>query len=319
MSRRLNILFLGGAKRVAVGKMILAAAEKRGIDARIFGYELDVRVPLAAIGTIIPGKKWVDPDFSNHLEEVVNEYGINMLLPFVDGAIAPAAQFVASHPGVACPGSSREVAEQLFDKCISAEIFAKASLPIPHTLTDLDNPLFPLIAKPRRGSASKGIEILTSGEALDRLRPVADKYLIQQYIPDATEITVDCYVASDGRILAVSPRIRLETAGGEAVRTETIDSPEAVTLAERTINATGLRGACTIQLLRDSTDNLMIMEINPRLGGGVVASVNAGADIPSLIVDEWAGLPVDRTFPCPGVLTVRYLEDIAFLPDGTKI
>ncbi|MDE6484228.1 MAG: ATP-grasp domain-containing protein [Duncaniella sp.] len=319
MSRSLNILFLGGAKRVAVGKMILAAARKRGIDARIFGYELDVRVPLAAIGTIIPGKKWNDPDFPIHLEEVVDELGITMLLPFVDGAIAPAARFAASHPGVSCPVSSSEVAEFFFDKCISAEIFAKASLPIPETVTDLDRAVFPLIAKPRRGSASKGIEILTDREALDRIRPVAGEYLVQRYIPDATEITVDCYVAADGRILTVSPRIRLETAGGEAVRTVTVDSPEAVTLAERTIQATGLRGACTIQLLRDSAGNLMIMEINPRPGGGVVASVNAGANIPSLIVDEWAGLPLDRTFPRPGVLTVRYLEDIAFLPDGTKI
>lgn len=319
MSRRLNILFLGGAKRVAVGRMILDAAARRGIDASIFGYELDVRVPLAVIGTILPGKRWSDPGFFSHLEEVVTENEINMILPFVDGAIAPAAEFAATHPGAFCPGSNKEVAEIFFDKCRSAEVFECASLPIPATLRDFAAPTFPLIAKPRRGSASKGIEILNDTEDLDRIKPLADNYLIQHYISDAEEITVDCFVAADGRILAVSPRLRLETAGGEAVRTVTVDSPQAIELAERTITATGLRGACTIQMLRDSEGRLMLMEINPRLGGGVVASVNAGADIPSLIVDEYLGLPLDRLFPIPDVLTVRYLSDIAFLPDGTKL
>lgn len=319
MSRKLNILFLGGAKRVSIGRMILAAAARRGIDAHIFGYELDQRVPLAAIGTIVTGKRWTDPDFSSHLESIVKEHEITMILPFVDGAIAPAATFAASHPEISCPVSSREVAETFFDKKLSAEAFEQAHLAIPATWHPGDRALFPLIAKPRRGSASKGIEVIESETDLSRIIQNIDDYLIQRFIAGATEITVDCYVSSGGEIMAISPRIRLETAGGEAVRTITIDSPEAVSLARRTLIAMNLRGAVTIQLLKDKDGRYMIMEINPRLGGGVVASVHAGADIAALIVDEWAGLPLSRQHPRPGVMTVRYLEDIAFLPDGTKI
>lgn len=319
MSRSLNILFLGGAKRVAVGRLILAAAQRRDIKARIYGYELDRRVPLAALATIVEGKRWNDPDFPAHLDDTVKRLGITMIIPFVDGAIAPAAEYAAKHQEVCCPGSTAEVSRMFFDKCQSAEVFAAASLPIPATYDGTCAPTFPLIAKPRKGSASKGIQIIGNQAELDRINPVADNYIIQRYVTDATEITVDCYTSAGGEILAVSPRIRLETAGGEAVRTVTIHSPEAIELAERTIAATGLRGACTIQMLRDTDGQLLIMEINPRLGGGVVASVNAGADIPSLIVDEWASLPLARKYPLPDVLTVRYLEDIAFLPDGTKI
>ncbi|MDE5785964.1 MAG: ATP-grasp domain-containing protein [Duncaniella sp.] len=319
MSRKLNILFLGGAKRVAIGRMILDAAARRGIDAEIFGYELDVRVPLAAIGTVIAGKRWTDPDFFRHLETVVKDYGITMLLPFVDGAIAPAAAFASSHPDVSCPVSSSDVAEIFFDKQLSAEAFEKAGIAIPSTWHPGDAPEFPLIAKPRRGSASKGIEVIECEADFSRILPHAEDYHIQSFIAGATEITVDCYVSAGGDILTVSPRIRLETAGGEAVRTVTIDSPEAVALARLTLTAMNLRGAVTIQMLKDSDGRYMIMEINPRLGGGVVASVHAGADIPALIVEEWAGLPLMPQYPKPGVMTVRYLEDIAFLPDGTKI
>lgn len=318
MSGEINILFLGGAKRVSVGRMLLNAAAKRGLTARIFGYELDRRVPLAAIGEIITGKRWNDPDLPGHIEAVVKEYGINMILPFVDGAIEPAARFASLHPEVMCPTADAETARIFFDKVISAEAFERAGLPIPATWTPDDEPVFPLIAKPRFGSASKGIIILHDRENLKLINQ--EGYLVQQYVPDAKEITVDCYISQSGEILAVSPRERLETAGGEAVRTVTLDDSVAVKLAGLTISSLSLRGAVTIQMLRSHhNDFLAIMEINPRLGGGVVASVKAGADIPQLIIDEFLKLPLHRCHATPGVMTTRYLEEISFSPDGTKI
>jgi len=40
----------------------------------------------------------------------------------------------------------------------------------------------------------------------------------------------------------------------------------------------------------------MIMEINPRLGGGAVAAVHAGADIPAMIISEALGFET-RSMP----------------------
>ncbi len=318
MSRVLNILFLGGAKRVSVGRKLIEAAEKRGLSVRIFGYELDPRVPLAAIGTIITGKKWSDPALEDHLAETVDLYGINMILPFVDGAIAPAARFTAIRRDVKCPVVNAGTALMLFDKIASARAFEEAGLPVPATWRKGQAPVFPLIAKPRWGSASKGIRIIHESSELDAVD--TSDYLVQEYYENASEITVDCYISMNGEILAVSPRERLETAGGEAVRTVTLDDPEAESLAGRTIRSLNLRGAVTIQMLRSrDSGRLAIMEINPRLGGGVVASVKAGANIPQLIVDEFFKLPMHPLHATPGVMTTRYLEEISFLPDGTKI
>ena len=78
----LNILFLGGAKRVSFGRKLIAAAESRGIKLRIFSYELDPRVPIALIGDVIIGKKWNDEHVLEDLHKVVAEF--NMLtVPWV--------------------------------------------------------------------------------------------------------------------------------------------------------------------------------------------------------------------------------------------
>ena len=45
-----NILFLGGAKRVAMGRLFMAAAKKRGLECNIFSSEISRNVPISCIG-----------------------------------------------------------------------------------------------------------------------------------------------------------------------------------------------------------------------------------------------------------------------------
>ncbi len=314
--KRFNILFLGGGKRVAIGRMFLAACQAHGVEGRITGYEATETVPLALIGEIVAGKAWNDPGLLDDLHNLVIERDIHMVVPFVDPAVGVAASLAARFGGdVFAPVSAPEAASAMFDKIRAAEAFERAGLPIPRTYSPGD-PSLRLIAKPRYGSASKGIVVINSLQKLYELQGQGDKYLIQERIDNRQEITVDCYVGCrSGRVLAVSPRVRLEVSGGEAVRTITVDDPEAVALATRTLKALKLRGAVTVQLIRDLDDGrTMVMEVNPRLGGGVVCSVHAGVDIPSLAVGEALGLtePEATILPEAGVLTARYLEDAVF-------
>ena len=46
-------------------------------------------------------------------------------------------------------------------------------------------------------------------------------YLVQEYIPNCKEYTVDCYISRDGEILTTVPRERIEIMGGESTRTRT--------------------------------------------------------------------------------------------------
>lgn len=311
--RSLNVLFLGGAKRVSFGRKLIDAAARRGVQLKLFSYELTSEVPIASIGGIIIGRRWNAPDLLEHLHLVVRSYRIDVMLPFVDGAVGVVGEYIATYDDVWSPVVNPSKAEMLFDKSESAKAFEKAGIPIPKTFVG-GRPELPLIAKPRHGSASNGIRILKTVSEFKSISKHLDEYLLQEYVADRTEYTVDCYITMRGKVLCVSPRVRLEVVGGEVSRTRTVDDEEIVALSQRVIKALELRGAVTLQFLRNNdSQRLMLMEINPRLGGGVVCSIHAGADIPGMIVDEGTGVATKMANNIkPGVLICRYFEEVAF-------
>lgn len=305
--RPLKFLFLGGAKRVSMGNKFIAAAERLGLRAALFSYEMTREVPIASIAQVEIGLRWSDPLIIDDLRRVVERYEIDILVPFVDGAVEVAARFADRFPDVWVATPDAAMAELMFDKVAADSFFRQLELPVPQ------RSIYPLIAKPRHGSASKGIKILRSVAEFKQLTD-PQNYLYQEYIEDRQEITVDCYVESDGRLICAVPRLRIEVQGGEVTTTRTFRDREVEALAAETLQKTGLTGAITIQMLRDHRDNrLMLMEINPRLGGGAVCSCHAGADLPQFLIRDALGLTLE---PCSDwksdVLITRYPQEVAF-------
>lgn len=310
--RSINILFLGGAKRVAMARLFKKAAAERGLECNIFSSEIVANVPISCIGTVLEGRRWSDPDIYDHLQRLCADHAIHIVIPFVDGAVAVAARLHELMPHVFTPTSSAEASEDMFDKVRAAEAFEACGLPVPATYKG--GPVGdPLIAKPRHGSASQGIFRIDSDADLPSA-DARDNYLIQRRFDRREEISVDCYVSElSGEALAIVPRRRLEVAGGEVVRSITIDDSTAVALVRRTLQSLGLRGAVTVQLIRDlDTGALYIMEINPRLGGGAVCAVHAGADIPGMIIDEARGITHAPAVYRPGTEIARYMQEVVF-------
>jgi carbamoyl-phosphate synthase large subunit len=314
MTDSIGVLFLGGAKRVSMARKFKAAGARMGCEVRIYSYEMTTEVPIALEGTVIVGKRWRDADLYEHLHEVCAANNISVLVPFVDAAVGVAAEYVQRYPGEAfAPTGTRDRAELMFDKVAAAAEFERLGLPIPKTYHAGD-PCLRLIAKPRHGSASQGIRTINSIDQLDDVLAHSADYLIQERIDNRRELTVDCYVSThSGHITAVVPRVRDEVSGGEVSRTTVLHYPEAEALVRRTLQATGLRGAVTVQLINDLDDGrLMIMEINPRLGGGAVAAVHAGADLPAMILSEATGREPEACTDHADITVARYLDEAVF-------
>lgn len=313
------ILLLGGAKRVSIVRKIAEAFRSRGFEPKFYSYETSKIVPIACMAEIILGLRWCEPKIYNGLKEIVEEKGIRMIVPFVDEAVGVAARFIERYPEleVFVPCSSSSLCDIMFDKIEADKLFHELGFPVPKKL-DRTNPEYPLIAKPRRGSASKGLVIIENEEDLNKILS-PENYLIQECILSKDEISVDCYVSvRTGEILTISPRVRLETLGGEAVRSRTFKYPGLESLCRSIIERTGLRGALTIQFIIDLSANSefglkhLIMEINPRLGGGVVCSIGAGADIPGQIADDALNRPCVRSEAKSDVEMCRYFEEVIF-------
>lgn len=314
MKRRdFNLLFLGGAKRVSMARHFKAAAQAMGLQCNIYSYEMSSHEAIACEATVIEGLRWSDPGVDAHLRGIIAERHIHAVIPFVDGAVAVAAR-LGDVTFVPC--GTPESADAMFDKVRAARIFADAGLPIPTTYSE-GMPSLRLIAKPRRGSASKGIVEIHSLQELDTILGKSSEYLIQERIDNRREYTVDCYAdVNTGEVLVACPRVRLQVAGGEVTKTITVDNRALQDLATRAIDAIGLRGAITVQFIEDLDDGrFLLMEINPRLGGGAVCSVAAGADIPGLIIRQALGMPITKPEWTPGVEIARYPAEVVFFPN----
>lgn len=281
---KINILFLGGAKRVSLAELFIQAGKKSSKEVRIFSYELDQFVPIASIGQVIIGLKWDDENILSHLKETIKKHDIHIVLPFVDGATLVAAQLKNVLKNVFIPVSSEATCSTMFDKMEANEWFKQHKIIVPS-----DNGKYPLIAKPRHGSASKGLIIIhTEGDLKNFKINFNEKdFLIQNYLT-ADEYTVDTYVSREGKILSAVPRKRIEVTSGESTKSITIRDQEIINLSTHILSLANFQGPITLQFLREKkTNQLYMMEINPRFGGGVTTSIQAGADSTQMLLNEY--------------------------------
>lgn len=315
---RINILFLGGAKRVSLAEHFIAAGERLNCKIGIFSYELDEKCPIASVGTVIKGKKWRDADLMKDLAHVIQENSINIVLPSVDPAIGVASRlrsFVDKK--VFIPISDVSICDTMFDKKLSEKWFIDNQIPIPESYSCDDELIYPVFIKPRNGSASKGLEIIRNKEEWVKVSN-HDNYVIQRYIQNKKEFTVDCYVAQSGEIISVVPRERLAVAGGEVMSSKTLHDEPIEQAARYVLSKGTFRGPVNIQFIKDMDNGkAYVMEINPRFGGGVITSIEAGADTPSYVLKEFLGqeLTVCQDWK-PETLMTRYFKEVIFYADN---
>jgi len=315
---QVNILFLGGAKRVSLAEHFITAGDRLKCKIGIFSYELDEKCPIASVGTVITGKKWRDADLIEDLAHVIQEYSINIVLPSVDPAIGVASRlrsFVGDR--VFIPISDVSICDTMFDKKLSEKWFVENQIPIPESYSCDDELKYPVFIKPRNGSASKGLEIIRNQEEWDKVSN-QDNYVIQRYIQNKKEYTVDCYVAQDGEIISVVPRERLAVAGGEVMSSKTLHDETLEQTTHYVLSKGVFRGPVNIQFIKDmESGKVYVMEINPRFGGGVITSIEAGADTPSYVLKEYLGqiLEVCQDWK-PDTLMTRYFKEVIFYADN---
>ena len=311
-TQTLTVMMLGGSRRVSMADLLKRAGQRLGYNVKIVAYELDTEVPIALEGKVVKGLRWEDPAVLDDIARVIGDYKVNIILPFVNGAMSTAALCKERFPEVFVPISDPAVTARMSDKIEAARAFKEAGLPIPRTYSVIDNEM-PAIAKPRHGGSSRGIKIFHDVDDLMQL-PDIDNYLLQEYIEHSREFTVDSYVSQSGEILVTVPRERLEVMGGESTRTITRKIPQLIEETQRVVRHFGFTGPVTVQFLYDrDRDRYTIHEVIPRLAGGVICSIYAGAPIPDYILQEALGISVT---PCSDwadkVLMARFQKEAIF-------
>lgn len=257
----------------------------------------------------------VAPDYFDVLYEICLRHQVRLIFSLNDLELPLLARNrerflrIGTVPVVSAP----EVVDRCFDKWETDAFLQGIGVGVPRTFLTLDDARaalargeisFPLVVKPRWGTASIGLEFPSSEEELElawrlgtmRLQQTilgavsaADplrSLLIQERL-SGEEYGLDVVNDLHGRHVTTFVKKKLAMRCGETDRAITMERPDLVDLGKRIGSALGHIGNLDCDVFVDG-DRVRVLELNPRFGGGYPFSHAAGGNLPAALV-AWAG------------------------------
>ncbi len=261
----------------------------------------------------------VAADFVDAVVDLCRSHRIDILVPTVDCELEPIALAAGRFTdlGIRLLLPPAPVLAVTLDKQALATACTDV-VRVPRTesasTTDPDSWEYPVIVKPRRGSGSRGVDVVASARDLVG-RDLGDDMLVQELLP-GEEYSVDVLADSSGRVCAAVPRVRQRVDSGVSVAGYTVVDPELQAFATGAVEALGLPYVSNVQIRRDRLGRPALLEINPRVPGSLALTVAAGVDMARLAIDSLRGLPLPATVAHRPVAMVRYLADHVVELDG---
>lgn len=284
-----------------------AAAKKEGVEVCLFSVENTAAVPISKLAKIFIGPSFRDEKFGGFLADLVVRNKIDLVIPNMDAAtvvLAGLKQKLAAlgcHPVV----SSVDLCATMEDKIRSEQWFVSLGLSVPAREG------FPCIVKHRLGFGSRDQGVFDNQAELEGFlsRRTHKDYIVQKFTA-GQEYTVDAYVDLKGKIIAALSRKRLKVVDGEVDVSEVSRHGGILEITRKVLSQPGWEGPLTLQFI-DSPAGPVILEINPRFGGGVTHSIHAGLDMPRWIIREHLKRPLDD-LPAwaDGSIMMRYRKDV---------
>ncbi|GAF88807.1 unnamed protein product, partial [marine sediment metagenome] len=229
-SPRLTALVASVGKRNALVRCIRESARDLALDLRVVTTDASPLAPASYESddhVLVP--RIEDARFAQDMLDVIESHEVDLVIPTIDtelGWLASTSDALSSM-GVTAAISSEEAVTTALDKLATAKYLREKGLPAPATWDEppTEPTLYPIVAKPRQGSSSVGISLLSS-PADD---PGGD--LVYQHQLVGPEYTVDLYVDRSGCPLATCVRERLAVRAGEVNKARTVVHEDVTRLA----------------------------------------------------------------------------------------
>ena len=315
--RALNICLSSAGRRVALLENFRTALRGLGLGGRVFAVDSCVTAPalrLADAAWRVP--PCTEPGFVPAMLDLCRREEVDLLVPTIDTELpmyaASRDEFAAGGTVVAVSGP--EIVSIAADKVRTHAWLAGHGFPTMRQALAaevLAHPAawaFPVVVKPRGGSAGKGVDIVGSAAALRAVPGLQDDSIVQA-IAAGQEHTINVLVDRGGRCLCAVPHLRMEVRAGEVSKAVTVKHPGLMNLAREMAEALpGAYGAFNFQCFLSGGSEIRMIEINARFGGGYPLACEAGADFARWMLQDLAGLPVDASFDGweDGLAMLRY-------------
>jgi len=232
-----------------------------------------------------------------YIEKILSlsiENNVAIVIPLIDPELLLFSEYKNrfKENGIFVMISDYSKIEIAIDKWNTFKFVEEINIPTPLTnlpsqIKNLDQINYPVIAKPRKGSASKGIFKIYSKKNFNNLS-IDNSYIIQEIII-GDEITVDIFSDGSKKCYEAVQRKRLKIRGGEVERGVTIKDSQILELTKRFVAKYQPLGVINIQFILRNGKPYFI-EINPRFGGGYPLSYAAGANYPIMLLNLYKGI-----------------------------
>ena len=187
--------------------------------------------------------------------------------------------------------SSQDVVEICCDKYKIYGFLIKNGFQTPKTYISLEKTLkdiqknilcFPLLIKPREGSASIGIKKIENEENLRISFENNDNLMIQEMLK-GQEFGVDVFNDSSHQPVSIYVKKKIKMRAGETDKAISIYDKEIIEIIKKFSAKLELYGPADIDLIKQN-NKYYITDVNPRFGGGYPLSHALGAEFPKKII-----------------------------------
>lgn len=309
-NRKVSTILVPGAAAPA-GINAIKSLRMGGFQGKIVATDSSYLSPgffMCEVNEVIPEAD--NHSFIDRLNEIVEKYGVNLLLPTSGFDIYPYSEFKEQllKRGAFPVVSDMDSLVTCKDKMLTYERL-KSKFDLPFTTTDpTEISSFPVMAKPRYGKGSRDIMRLDNTDDIGYVTSKMKDLIFQEFLP-GTEYTIDVLSDLDKKALLAVPRIRIQTKAGISTKGRILKNRKIEEECKQIANFIGIRGPCCIQMKEDVNGVMRLVEINPRMGGGTIFTTLAGANFPMMLIDmvehNQVKVPEIRE-----ITVIRYYEEI---------
>lgn len=311
----MNILLTCTGRRHYLAKFFHQALAGKG---KVVGTDMSLTAPALAMCDVVRQVPPVsDENYLNLLLEIIKEQQINLLFSLNDlelELLVNNRDAIEQETGATVYVPTAETLCICADKWQTFHFAKSIGVPVPETWLTVGSALesldasevsFPLIVKPRWGSASIGLFVANDKETLVEVfeaceRAVASSLLasfgsteavIIQEMLVGTEYGLDLLFSKQENFIGFTAKKKIAMRAGEtdkAISVEAAPFKQSIeTIAANFVH----RGNMDCDFIeRDGT--FYLLEINPRFGGGYPFTHLAGANHVQMLLDDYAGKPI---------------------------